>query len=121
VERWTRECAGALNAGRPVLAHTVRAVAGDTTAREVAQLCGRLLADVLALAPAVRRVGIAGGDSSSHAVRALGPWGLSPLGSLAPGVPLVRTHAREARLDGLELMLKGGQMGPVDLFTRLLA
>lgn len=121
VERWIRECAASLNAGRPVLAHTVRAVAGGTTAREVAQLCGRLLAGVLALAPAVRRVGIAGGDSSSHAVRALGLWGLSPLGALAPGVPLVRAHAREARLDGLELMLKGGQMGPVDLFTRLLA
>lgn len=121
VERWAQECAAPLNAGRPVLAHTVRAGAVQAPAREVAQLCGRLLARVLALAPAVRRVGIAGGDSSSHAVRALGLWGLSHLGSLAPGVPLVRAHAREARLDGLELMLKGGQMGPPDLFTRLLA
>ncbi|TFZ05674.1 four-carbon acid sugar kinase family protein [Ramlibacter henchirensis] len=119
LERWAQQCAGQLNAGRPVLAATLRTSAGQPAAREVAQLCGRLLARVLALAPAVRRVGIAGGDSSSHAVRALGLWGMSHLGQLAPGVPLVRAHAQDARLDGLELMLKGGQMGPPDLFTRL--
>jgi uncharacterized protein YgbK (DUF1537 family) len=121
LERWAAQCAGELNAGRSVLAATLRTSAGQPAARQVAQLCGRLLARVLALAPAVRRVGIAGGDSSSHAVRALGLWGLSHLGQLAPGVPLVRAHASHARLNGLELMLKGGQMGPPDLFTRLLA
>jgi len=121
IERWAQQCAARLNAGRPVLAATLRTRAGQPASIDVAQLCGRLLARVLALAPRVRRVGIAGGDSSSHAVRALGLWGLSYLGPLAPGVPLVRAHADDARLDGLELMLKGGQMGPADLFTRLLA
>jgi uncharacterized protein YgbK (DUF1537 family) len=100
---------------------TLRASAGQPPARDVAQLCGHLLARVLELAPGVRRVGVAGGDSSSHAVRALGLWGMSHVGQLAPGVPLVRAHAHEARMDGVELMLKGGQMGPVDLFTHLIA
>jgi uncharacterized protein YgbK (DUF1537 family) len=121
VERWAQQCAGQLSAGRHVLAMTLRSSAGQPAARDVAQLCGRLLARVLALAPAVKRVGVAGGDSSSHAVRALGAWGMSHLGQLAPGVPLVRAHAHDARLDGVELMLKGGQMGPVDLFGRLIA
>jgi uncharacterized protein YgbK (DUF1537 family) len=119
-EQWARQCADLLNAGRHVRAVTVRSSAGQPAAREVAQLCGRLLARVLALAPAVRRVGIAGGDSSSHAVRALGLWGMSHLAQLAPGVPLVRAHAGDERLDGLELMLKGGQMGPRDVLTRLI-
>jgi 3-oxoisoapionate kinase len=35
-------------------------------------------------------------------------------------VALTRLHADDAALDGLELMLKGGQMGPPDLFLRLL-
>jgi uncharacterized protein YgbK (DUF1537 family) len=77
------------------------------------------LADVLALAPRVRRAGVAGGDSSSLAAQALGGWALSPAGTLAPGVPLTRLHSDAPRLDGLELMLKGGQMGPQDLFERL--
>ena len=120
LETAARACAEHLGAGRHVLAHTPRASAGQPPAREVAQLCARLLARVLQLAPSVRRVGIAGGDSSSHAVGALGLWGLSHAGQLAPGVPLVRAHADDARLDGLELMLKGGQMGPPELFERLL-
>ena len=38
-------------------------------------------------------------------------------GTLAPGTPLCRAHADEATgLDGLELVLKGGQMGPEDFF-----
>jgi uncharacterized protein YgbK (DUF1537 family) len=120
-DHWVRRCAELLNAGRHALAVTGRSSAGQPSAREVAQLCGRLLARVLAMAPAVRRVGIAGGDSSSHAVGALGLWGMSHLGQLAPGVPLVQAHAHDARLDGLELMLKGGQMGPRDVLARLLA
>lgn len=120
LERCALEYAAALNAGRSVLAMTLRSSTGQPAAREVAQLCGRLLARVLALAPSVKRVGIAGGDSSSHAVRALGLWGMSHLGQLAPGVPLVRAHAHDARLDGVQLMLKGGQMGDRELFSRLL-
>jgi uncharacterized protein YgbK (DUF1537 family) len=39
---------------------------------------------------------------------------------LAPGVTVSRTHADDPAVDGLELMLKGGQMGGEDLFERLL-
>ena len=41
-------------------------------------------------------------------------------GMLSPGVSLVRAHADDPRLDGLELMLKGGQMESADVFERLL-
>jgi uncharacterized protein YgbK (DUF1537 family) len=68
----------------------------------------------------LRRVGVAGGDTSSFALQALDVWGLSYRGQLAPGVALCRAHAHGARLDGVELMLKGGQMGPVDMFARLI-
>jgi len=52
-------------------------------------------------------------------VQALGAWALGHAGTLATGVALTRVHADAPRLDGLELMLKGGQMGPPDVFERL--
>jgi uncharacterized protein YgbK (DUF1537 family) len=119
LEALALNCARSLNLGRSVLAHTAPVRADGPAAREVATACGRLLARVLDLAPGVRRVGVAGGDSSSLAVQALGAWALDHLGTLAPGVALTRVHADTSRLDGLELMLKGGQMGPPDLFERL--
>jgi len=115
--------AGALARGRHVLACTVPpggAAAGDAgvSARALAEAGGEVLAGVMA---AVRpgRVGIAGGDTSSHAMRALDAWGLSYRAQLAPGVALCRLHCDGPRLDGLEVALKGGQMGGEDFFERL--
>jgi uncharacterized protein YgbK (DUF1537 family) len=45
--------------------------------------------------------------------------GLDALAWAAPlerGAPLVRAFAAEPELDGLELVLKGGQMGAPDFF-----
>jgi 3-oxoisoapionate kinase len=119
LEAATRTCVDILDRGRGVLAHTMPVRDGGSAPLEVAAACGRLLAKVLSLAPRVRRAGVAGGDSSSLAVQALGGWALSHAGALAPGVSLTRLHSDAPRLDGLELMLKGGQMGSPDLFERL--
>lgn len=108
-----------LQAGRSVLAVTAGSAAHGATAHQVAQAGGRLLAQVLAQVP-LRRIGIAGGDTSSLAVQALAAWGLSYRASLAPGVALCQLHSEHPALDGLEIMLKGGQMGSDDLFERLL-
>lgn len=113
-------CARLLGAGHSVLAYLGPVVGGGPSRVEVAQACGKLLRRVLELTPTVRRIGIAGGDTSSISVEALGIWALGFAGMLGPGVSLTRVHADDARLDGLELMLKGGQMGPVDVFARLL-
>jgi len=64
----------------------------------------------------VARLVVAGGDTSSHAVSALDVWGLSYRGPMAPGAPLCRFHSDDARLDGLEVILKGGQMGSPSFF-----
>lgn len=119
-EALAQACAVKLREGRPVLAHTSVATADGPAPLAVAQASAALLARVLALAPPVRRVGIAGGDTSSFALRALQGWGLGWIAHLAPGVALTRLHADEPALDGLELMLKGGQMGGPELFLQLL-
>lgn len=87
-------------------------------ARLLAMACGELLAQVLKMAP-IQRLGIAGGDTSSHAVQALNAWGLSYQATMAPGVALCRLHSDDKSLDGLEIMLKGGQMGSEFLFEDL--
>lgn len=121
-ERLLGEVAASLAAGRHTLVWTAPAEPGtaDTTrAGRVAAATAAFVAAVLRAVP-LRRVGIAGGDTSSLAVRALGCWGLSYRCTLAPGVTVSRTHADDPVADGLELMLKGGQMGGDDLFERLL-
>ena len=116
-----------LDAGQHVLvctAPTSHGAADTSQAGRVAHASARLVADVLARQAAqgrpLRRVGIAGGDTSSHAVEALDLWGLSCRATLCPGVTLSRAHSANPALDGLELMLKGGQMGGDDLFEQLL-
>jgi uncharacterized protein YgbK (DUF1537 family) len=113
VEARAREVASLLGTGRHVLAHTGRARADGPSPQAVAELGGRFLRCVLDLAPQVRRVGIAGGDTSSRAAGALGLWGLEWLGAFGPGASLLRARADEPRFDRLELLLKGGQIaGP---------
>ncbi|MGA7341839.1 MAG: four-carbon acid sugar kinase family protein [Terracidiphilus sp.] len=79
---------------------------------------GRLLRE-LALETSVRRVLIAGGDTATHAVKQLGLDALTFAAPLVPGVPLCRAHAAGSALDGLELALKGGQIGPEDFFAQV--
>jgi uncharacterized protein YgbK (DUF1537 family) len=114
--------AAALKNGDHVLVSTAPSLPGSASpadAPRVAAASAACLADLIRAAP-VRRLGIAGGDTSSLAVRALGLWGLSYLTTPAPGVAICRAHSDDPALDGIELMLKGGQMGPDDLFTRLI-
>ncbi|MBS7780340.1 four-carbon acid sugar kinase family protein [Acidovorax sp. CCYZU-2555] len=98
----------------------IAATDAPTNARALAMACGELLAQVLKWAP-IKRLGVAGGDTSSHAVQALDAWGLSYQAQLAPGVALCRLHSDDPALDGLEIMLKGGQMGSETLFEQLLS
>ena len=124
LDEQARRIADLLASGRNVLAFTSpieqgqASLAGDVSAK-LAPATGALLRAVLRLT-AVTRVGIAGGDTSSHVVKALGCWGLEWIGQLDAGVPLLRAHADEPGIDGLELMLKGGQMGADTLFDLLI-
>jgi len=62
------------------------------------------------------RLLFAGGDTSSHGVAQLGIDALTWAAPIEPGAPLVRAHAADPAIDGLELVLKGGQMGGEGFF-----
>ena len=69
----------------------------------------------------LRRAVIAGGDTSSHALLQLGIYALTtrlPLPS-TPGSPLCLAHSDDKAFDGLEIALKGGQVGGDDYFSKI--
>jgi uncharacterized protein YgbK (DUF1537 family) len=75
---------------------------------------GRIL-DKVILEAGLRRAVISGGDTSGHASRQLGIHALTALAPTIPGAAIFRAHGESAH-DGLELALKGGQMGSPDYF-----
>lgn len=81
---------------------------------------GRVVRDAVA-ATGLTRVVLAGGDSSSHAVSAMGVETLEVAGPLVPGAPLCRIRSDDVAVDGLEISLKGGQVGGPDYFARVMA
>jgi uncharacterized protein YgbK (DUF1537 family) len=67
----------------------------------------------------VRRVVIAGGDTSGRVVRNLGVSAVELLtgpDNLGPGTAMCRVTSPDTRIDGLRILLKGGQIGTPDLF-----
>lgn len=116
------ELSSLLRAGQHVLAWMDNAQGQRTEgvqSHALASAGGRLLDAVLRRTP-VKRLGVAGGDSSSLAMQALDAWGLSHIARIQPGVALCRLHSDVPEFDGMEVMLKGGQMGSEDLFERFL-
>jgi uncharacterized protein YgbK (DUF1537 family) len=112
----------ALSEGRSIALYTAlgpQDVAGALDGEELGRRLGALLRSLL-LRSGVRRAVIAGGDTSSHAVRQLGIHALTYAAALAPGVPLCRGHSTGPKMDGLELALKGGQVGTEDFFEMAL-
>jgi uncharacterized protein YgbK (DUF1537 family) len=112
----TDAAATAIRAGRSVVVCTARG-ATDTLvpACELGPALGRL-AHAVVEATGIRRVMIAGGDTSSYAGRALGVESLTMLAPLAPGAPLCRAHGARLPIQNLEVNFKGGQVGAPDYF-----
>jgi uncharacterized protein YgbK (DUF1537 family) len=118
MEKVAEESLVALAAGRSVVLYTAlgpRDCGGEVTGAELGKRLGVLLRELLARS-GVRRAVIAGGDTSSHAVRQLGIDALTFAARLAPGGPLCRAHSAHPETDGLELVLKGGQLGGENFF-----
>ena len=87
-------------------------------------LIGRALGKVLSRLVELqnlKRVVIAGGDTSSHALRELEIDALTILMPLpdTPGSPLCLAHGSKTAIDGLQIALKGGQIGRIDYFVMI--
>ncbi|PWW00284.1 uncharacterized protein YgbK (DUF1537 family) [Hoeflea marina] len=109
-----------LRQGQAVLVHTLPGARYRLDAAGLTAALVDLVASVAAQV-GIARLGVAGGDTSSAICQRLGFSSIGFGSDIDPGVSLCSgTHA-DPRLDGMELMLKGGQMGGVDLFDRFAA
>jgi uncharacterized protein YgbK (DUF1537 family) len=114
-----------LGEGRSILLYTAlgpaadRGGALDGSARQrLGRALGRIQSQLVARA-GLKRAVVAGGDTSSHA---LGEMGISALTlkmplPQTPGSPLCVAHGGGA--DGLQIALKGGQVGGDDYFSMI--
>jgi uncharacterized protein YgbK (DUF1537 family) len=104
--------------GRRAVIHSADEPLDETTpaaGERLGEALGRISLDVVRRA-GLKRLLFAGGDTSSHGVAQLGIDALTWAAPIEPGAPLVRAHAADPAIDGLELVLKGGQMGGEDFF-----
>ncbi len=133
IERQVAAAADALRQGRSPLVFSAEgpddatvtgfdALAGSAglsrgqAAVQVGQALAEVMRRLLDRAPALRRIVVAGGDSSGAVAGALDIAALSIEAGLAPGAPLCRAWSDAAPRDGLQIVLKGGQMGAADFF-----
>ena len=123
---------GALSAGQDVLIYTAKGphdpalaefraasdrcgLSAEAANHELGAILGLLLADLLSKTK-IKRAAISGGDTSGHASRQLGIYALTALAPTIPGAALCSAYAKDYSLNGLQLALKGGQMGSLDYF-----
>ncbi len=132
IERATSAALAALSGGRDPIVYTAAgpddpAVSALKTSLAAANLSsdvanerigtglGKVLSAVMRTAR-LRRVVISGGDTSGRAASVVGIDALTAIAPIAPGSPLCRAHCASGPFDGIEIALKGGQVGAADFF-----
>jgi uncharacterized protein YgbK (DUF1537 family) len=112
------EAVAQLAAGRNVILYSALGSSDRVEIEDrpaLATAMGKLLRKLI-LASQVNRVLVAGGDTASHAARELGISALTFAAPLVRGAPLCRAHGFPGEL---ELVLKGGQIGPETFFEQV--
>lgn len=64
----------------------------------------------------LKRVVVAGGDTSSYAARAMEITAVEMIAPLVSGAPLCKAYSKNKKINGLQLNFKGGQVGAEDFF-----
>jgi uncharacterized protein YgbK (DUF1537 family) len=122
-QKATRAALDAIRSGKSVVIHTGMGDASkrvtDESAKNIGPALGKILRNILAESH-VRRVIVAGGDTSGAVARALGIESMEMIAQLTRGSPLCRASAPNSPADGIEITFKGGQIGPQSFFTDVL-
>ncbi|WP_343074142.1 four-carbon acid sugar kinase family protein [Microvirga zambiensis] len=120
-ERIVAMAAAMLAEGEHVMVSTVPETGGapHAAAANLAEVSAALVDAILRRHP-VRRLAIAGGDTSSRIVSHLGYWGLGYHSQISNGVAVSLARSDDPSRDGMLVMLKGGQMGQERLFETFL-
>jgi uncharacterized protein YgbK (DUF1537 family) len=105
-----------------VLSFDDTAAAAKLSKSEAAARVGHALAEIMRRVldgSNIRRIVVAGGDSSGAVGSHLGIRALTVEAGMAPGVPLCRAWSDDPKRDGLEVALKGGQLGAPNFYDQV--
>lgn len=125
VKKYTADVIALLQQETSVIVHTNGAANNNNSSSQTlpaAQLgaaLGAIAREAIA-ATGIKRLGIAGGDTSSYAARALGIEAVEMTAPIVTGAPLCKASAPQSPVHGMEVNFKGGQVGGVDYFGVLL-
>ena len=129
IVRCSRMATAFLQAGRSVIVHTTKRGPNKQVAEKLKGstlgtlgfALGAILRRALKGHAPVNRICLAGGDTSGHVASRLGVEALEMIAPLTPGAPLCRAHASPpSPMGGLEVVFKGGQVGPENFFEIVL-
>jgi uncharacterized protein YgbK (DUF1537 family) len=105
-----------------VLNFEATASAAQMSKSDAAVRVGHVLAEIMRQildGSNIRRIVVAGGDSSGAVGSHLGIRALTVQAGMAPGVPLCRAWSDDPQRDGLEVALKGGQLGAPSFYGQV--
>jgi 3-oxoisoapionate kinase len=102
-----------LQQGKNLIVHT-----GERETEAVpSEITGKVLGSIAREAiiiTGLKRVIVAGGDTSSHAAGEMEIDALEMIAPMVSGAPLCKVYSRNKSIDGIEINFKGGQVGGKD-------
>jgi len=117
-ERIIEQVIRSLQNRQSLIVHTGNEQVENLSAEKLGTALGSI-AKAAAEQAAVKRIVIAGGDTSSYAARAMEIEAVEMIAPLVPGAPLCRAISANKYIDGLEVNFKGGQVGSENYFELL--
>lgn len=108
-----------LNNRKNVVVHTGPKDGGNLSAQKLGTALGEIARQAVENCD-IKRVVIAGGDTSSYAASAMQIEAVEMIAPLVAGAPLCKAYSANKAIDGLEVNFKGGQVGAPDYFGVLL-
>ena len=111
------EIVSALRQNKSVIIHTgnIRQIDQSTSARTLGETLGHIAKRVCEEVK-LKRIVVAGGDTSSYAARAMEIDAVEMIAPLVIGAPLCKAYSKNKKINGLEVNFKGGQVGSEDYF-----
>lgn len=94
-----------------------RMATGENSAKKLGAALGEMAKKLIGQLT-LKRLLVAGGDTSSYAARALGIEAVEMIAPLTPGAPLCIATAKGSAVNGVEICFKGGQVGGEDFFVK---
>lgn len=103
---------------KSVIIHTGEEQLQNISSEKLGTVLGTIAKDAVTQV-GIKRVVIAGGDTSSYAARAMEIDAVEMIAPLVIGAPLCKAYSKNKKINGLEINFKGGQVGDEKYFEIL--